>query len=230
MPNRILRDWTDSDKINTLSVHAERFFTRLIMKVDDFGCFFSDTRLLKANLFPLLLDSIREADLSRWMAECQKSGLIILYESNGKKYLQILDFKQRLDRKSSKYPLPNDNQVVSIDNQILLEVETKQKQEKETEVEEIPPEFDFLNYCSNELQERYESLEFSLKQKYKAWKEANWHDGNGKKIKNWKSKILNTIPYLKERNVPAQKESKVQEILKVNEDVKRIIREKYSNK
>jgi len=32
--------------------------------------------------------------------------------------------------------------------------------------------------------------------KYQAWKENNWMDGNNKIIKNWKSKLLNTLPYL----------------------------------
>lgn len=108
MPNRMLRDWTLSEKMNALHPLAERFFTRLIMKVDDYGCFYADTRILKSNLFPLLLDNVREADLTRWMAECQKAGLVVLYENAGKKYLQILDFRQRLDRAKSKYPLPQD--------------------------------------------------------------------------------------------------------------------------
>src|SRR6266567_4484867 len=104
MPNRMLRDWTDSQKVKKITVYAERFFVRLIMKVDDYGCFHADTSLLKANLFPYLLDSVREADLLRWMAECQKAGLIVLYESDSKKYLQILEFRQRLDRARSKFP------------------------------------------------------------------------------------------------------------------------------
>jgi len=39
----------------------------------------------------------------------------------------------------------------------------------------------------------------ALKLKYEAWKEAGWKDGNGNKIKNWKSKLLNTLPYLPEK-------------------------------
>lgn len=109
MPNRMLRDWTQSDKIDELSADAERLFTRLIMKADDYGGFWADTRLLKANLFPLKLDKIREADLLRWMAECQKAGLIVLYEVNQKKYLQIKDFRQRLDKAKAKFPLPPEN-------------------------------------------------------------------------------------------------------------------------
>ena len=101
----MLRDWTQSEKIDELTSESERFFTRLIMKVDDYGCFWADTRLLKANLFPLKLDKIREADMLRWMAECQKAGLIVLYEVNQKKYLQIIDFRQRLDRAMSSIPV-----------------------------------------------------------------------------------------------------------------------------
>ncbi|CAL2091844.1 DUF1376 domain-containing protein [Tenacibaculum sp. 190524A05c] len=39
-----------------------------------------------------------------------------------------------------------------------------------------------------------------LELKYESWKENDWKDGNNNKIKNWKSKILNTLPYLKEEN------------------------------
>lgn len=137
MPNRMLRDWTQSDKINSLTIHGERFFIRLIMKVDDHGCFYADTRLLKANLFPLLLDNIREADLLRWMAECQKAGLIVLYENGGKRYLQILDFRQRLDKAKSKYPLPlvNDFQPSVNDYRAELEVELEVETEREKKPE-----------------------------------------------------------------------------------------------
>jgi len=35
-----------------------------------------------------------------------------------------------------------------------------------------------------------------LELKYKAWQENGWKDGKGKKISNWKTKLLNTLPYL----------------------------------
>lgn len=113
MPIRMLRDWTDSEKMNTLSVHAERFFVRLIMIVDDFGCYYANTSLLKAKCFPLLLDEVREADITRWMDECYQAGLIVLYESSNKKYLQIVEFNQRMDKARAKYPLP-DGQEISL--------------------------------------------------------------------------------------------------------------------
>ena len=39
----------------------------------------------------------------------------------------------------------------------------------------------------------------AVKLKYKSWVENNWCDGNDKPIKNWKSKLLNTLPHLKEK-------------------------------
>lgn len=156
MPNRLLRDWTDSDKVNSLSVHAERFFTRLIMKVDDYGCFYADCRLLKANLFPLLLDAIREADMLRWMAECQKAGLIVLYESNNKEYLQINDFNQRLRQKTLKFPLPShDGHMTDIRPP---EVEEKLEVEVEEKGSDPQTNFESENFSSkNQKKEKYSS-------------------------------------------------------------------------
>jgi hypothetical protein len=39
--------------------------------------------------------------------------------------------------------------------------------------------------------------EYSLKSKFLSWVENDWKDGNNKPIKSWKSKIRNTIPFLK---------------------------------
>lgn len=102
---RMLKDWTNSDKVEQLGPQAEVFFTRLIMKADDFGCFWADAKRLKANLFPIKSDT-RETDISRWKAECQKAGLIVVYVSDEKEYLQILDFDQRLRTKKAKFPQP----------------------------------------------------------------------------------------------------------------------------
>jgi len=38
-----------------------------------------------------------------------------------------------------------------------------------------------------------------LKLKYESWSVNGWKDGNNKPIKNWKSKLLNTIPYLEKQ-------------------------------
>lgn len=42
---------------------------------------------------------------------------------------------------------------------------------------------------------------FSVKAKYDTWVDDGWKDGNGKAIKNWKNKLMNTLPFLKEGKV-----------------------------
>jgi hypothetical protein len=130
MPNRMLRDWTGSDKVNSLSPAAERFFTRLIMKADDYGCFYADSRLLIANLFPLLLKTTRESDVNKWLTECEKTGLVLIYENSGKKYVQIYDFRQRLDKARSKYPLPTSGNSLTSSNETPAEVEVEKEVEQ----------------------------------------------------------------------------------------------------
>jgi hypothetical protein len=109
MPNRVLRDWTDSERVASLDVHAERFFVRLIMKADDFGRLTGNTKLLRPLLYPLLLNEIRDSDLQRLIAACVKAGLVRLYEVAGKQYLEIKDFRQRTRADESKFPAPPDD-------------------------------------------------------------------------------------------------------------------------
>jgi len=106
VPNRILRDWTDSYAVNALDAFAERFFVRLIMKADDYGRFHADPRLLKANLFPLLPE-IRDTDISHWLAACEKAGMVRCYEDGrGRRFLEIQNFRQRTRQSESKFPAP----------------------------------------------------------------------------------------------------------------------------
>ena len=105
MPNRVLRDWTDSDRVNLLGAEAERLFVRIIMKADDFGRYFADAKRLKAFLFPLN-DQVQEADIERWLAECGKIGVVRFYEADGKRFLEVIKFGQRLRNMRNVYPAP----------------------------------------------------------------------------------------------------------------------------
>jgi hypothetical protein len=100
----MVRDWTDSERVNKLSIGAEVFFNRLLMKADDHGGFHGQVAVLKAQLFPLRTDSIREADISRWIGECREAGLIVFYEVKSKPIVRIIDFGQRLRSMKSKFP------------------------------------------------------------------------------------------------------------------------------
>lgn len=103
MAERMLRDWTQSESINLLSAEAERFFTRLIMKADDFGNYVGNTKLLKAALYPLK-DKFKESNIESFIGECENSGVIISYEVDGKRYLNIPNYGQRMRQMRGKYP------------------------------------------------------------------------------------------------------------------------------
>jgi hypothetical protein len=107
MPNRIVREGlVESEAVNTLSCEGERFFSRLLLKADDYGRYHAHPQLLKAHLFPLKPE-ITVGDISRWVAECQKADIVWAYEADGKRYLCIPKFRQRLRLKNpSKFPAP----------------------------------------------------------------------------------------------------------------------------
>lgn len=135
MPNRYIRDgWIDSERINSLSVHAENFYLRLCLSADDFGRFDGRETILKSYLYPLKPE-IRTADISRLLTECEKAGLLAVYNVEGKRYIEVLNFRQQIRIKNSKYParqadesqspgecLADDNQMPSMctadDNQM----------------------------------------------------------------------------------------------------------------
>lgn len=110
MPNRILREGIlTSDRVNALSLPGEVFYRRLMSVVDDYGRFDARPVMLKVACFPLRVDAVREADISRWIAECEKAGLIALYAAHGKRYLEMRDFRQTVRAKLSKFPDPPDD-------------------------------------------------------------------------------------------------------------------------
>ena len=59
----------------------------------------------------------------------------------------------------------------------------------------IPLFEDFKSYA---LENKPKVDLYALELKYKSWIENEWRDGNDKEIKNWKTKLLNTLPHIKE--------------------------------
>ena len=61
----------------------------------------------------------------------------------------------------------------------------------------VIPTFDeFLEYAIHQKPKVDIDL---LKLKYDSWISNDWNDGNNNKIKNWKSKLNNTLPYISEK-------------------------------
>ncbi len=58
------------------------------------------------------------------------------------------------------------------------------------------PEFtEFLKYA---LEKKPKVSQTDLRLKYDSWVTNDWKNGNDKKITNWKTALLNTLPYIKE--------------------------------
>jgi hypothetical protein len=85
---------------------AQVFYDWMLTVVDDYGRYDARPAILRVEVFPLLLDKVREADVSRCLTECEKAGLVRLYAVGGKPYLELLDFRQRLRAKTSRWPAP----------------------------------------------------------------------------------------------------------------------------
>ncbi len=143
MANRILRDWTTSDKMELLSLGAEVFFTRLIMKADDYGSFHANPKLLKAALFPLKEYSLKQVD--GWLQECIQNKLIGSYEVEGKTYIRIINFGQRLQNMRNAFPAPlcGLNELTVIHGESPPETKRNEEEtESETIVCVVWPSFD----------------------------------------------------------------------------------------
>ena len=128
MPNRIIREGIlGSDRVNRLSLEAELFYRRLMSVVDDYGRFDGRPALLRTSCYRLRVDTISEADIMKYLAECEDNGLVRLYAQNGspqtspirvadledilkkqnlRPFLEYVDFRQKVRAKESKFPDP----------------------------------------------------------------------------------------------------------------------------
>lgn len=212
----MLRPWINSDKVNNISVHSERFFTRLIMVVDDFGCFYADKRLLRANLFPLLLDQVKDGDIIRWLSECQKAGLLVIYDVEGKKYLKIIDFKQRLDKAKSKFPQPV-NELPEVVNETPAELEEEvEKEEKKKREGFAPPALDdVVQYMTKKLDDFTAMGEAQNFINY--YSSNGWKVGKNKMI-DWPAAARGWMSRMKEYGVKVKK-TNMDQILKQFEEI-----------
>lgn len=109
MPTRYLKESIcTSDNLARLSAEAERFWYRLLVKVDDFGLCDARIPVLRAWCLPLLLDRVTEEDVEGWLAELQQAKLIMTYTVDGRPYLKVITFCKHNNPRAqhSKYPSP----------------------------------------------------------------------------------------------------------------------------
>jgi len=107
MPARIVRDGIlTSELVCALSWAEEVFFRRLMQVADDHGRYYALPKLLRAACYPLQIDKVSDSDIGKWLTALVEAALVRVYPaSDGKRYLQILKFGQRVQSKS-KFPDP----------------------------------------------------------------------------------------------------------------------------
>lgn len=114
MPNRMLREGIITSKpVNGLSWPAEVLYRRLISVVDDFGRYFAEPPLIRAACYPLQLNKVSDSDITKWLGETRKAGLVRIYSVDDTEYLELAKFGQRVRALKSKFPHPltDDGQV-----------------------------------------------------------------------------------------------------------------------
>jgi hypothetical protein len=143
VPNRVLRDYTDSLRFDGITAEAERLFIRLLTKADDYGRFHADSRLVCAACFPLER-KITPEQVGKWMKELVTRNLVLHYESGGKRYLSVINYGQRLRNSRVKFPSPdgkdshwlpvdsNSPQLAASSGDFPLESESESETESET--------------------------------------------------------------------------------------------------
>jgi len=125
MPTRLIRDGIlTSDRVDMLTEAEEVFYRRLHSIVDDYGVCDARPAILLSSLYPLRLRTKTEEDVIRHSFACERAGLVLVYNINGKPYLQVLDFRQT-QRSKPKCPLPSEADCVASANrrkQMLADV------------------------------------------------------------------------------------------------------------
>lgn len=138
MATRMLRDWTGSEAVDQLSEGAEVFFIRLIMKADDFGCYYGNPKILSSTLYPL--KKVAHERIIKLRDECSKVGVIQVYSVDGKDYVCIPNFGQRLRAMNRKFPEPIKTTSPTDDGQMSDRCQTddgrREEKGREEEVEE----------------------------------------------------------------------------------------------
>lgn len=117
MPNRLLRDGIcTSDAINLLSSDAEVMFYRLLVVADDYGFMDARTAILKAQCFPLK-ESATLSKIEHWLNELSESKIIHRYVVEGKPFLAVQKWEQRV-RSRPKYASPESDGCLPFDGQV----------------------------------------------------------------------------------------------------------------
>lgn len=110
MPSRIIKESIrTSDTLADVSAEAERLFWRIVVSADDFGRFEARPGIILGQSLSAFVERGLTTDqVSKWLDELERFGLIIRYTVDGKEYLMLTkwDKHQQKRAKTSKFPQP----------------------------------------------------------------------------------------------------------------------------
>jgi len=98
-----IRQSARGESIDSLSPYAEILYYRILVTVDDFGRYDARPSMVKAACFPIK-DTITATKTETLMRELVEHGLVVVYEVEGKPYLQMCKWDNVPRAKESKYP------------------------------------------------------------------------------------------------------------------------------
>lgn len=199
MPNRIIKESIcTSDNLDQLSAFQETMFYRLLVNCDDYGRMDARPKILAAKLFPL--KDIRANQIEDGLRALTSAELVILYEVDGKPFLQMKTWErhQQIRAKKSKYPSPESGrntsdsvckQMISDDskcprNPIQSESESNPNpKEKKPLARFTPPTVDEVNAYCWERGNRVNAQRFVDFYSAKGWKIGQ------NPMKDWKAAV-----------------------------------------
>lgn len=206
-------NWTRSDRVFELNLAQRGLYRELIdraMLADNKAEYKPDTWARRFNSSTQEIEEIIESlralglvflgdDGTFFCPECEER---LQHVRNGKKGGRpgsgggLNPQENPQENPSEKGPKPN----ISIKEK-ENKTETKDKEEKKVKKKPIPTYEEFLRTAKLKLKDTGRVLdEFKLKMKYEGWVSDGWKDGYGKPIKNWKSKLGNTLPHCLAKN------------------------------
>ena len=182
-------EFWDDEKLAKASRDARLIFIGLWNHSDDYGVVKGNVVWLKNHILPYE-DSLSIQKFSGWLTELEKGGWIIKFDADGESFYFIRNFlrHQSINRPSKqRNPTPPDNineyslnihGVLTDETETETEVKQKQKQNVSPTLDEVTQYF-------------YENgIDTAIgKEAFDYYEAGNWHDSQGKPVKNWKQKM-----------------------------------------
>ena len=182
-------EFWDDEKLSKVSRDARLIFIGLWNHSDDYGVVKGNAVWLKNHILPYE-DSLSIQKFSGWLSELEKGGWIIKFDADGESFYFIRNFlrHQSINRPSKqRNPIPPDNiheHSLSIHGALTDETETE-TEVKQKQKQNVSPTLDEVKQYFLE-----NGIDPAIgKEAFDYYEAGNWHDSQGKPVKNWKQKM-----------------------------------------